>query len=1328
MMSRKTLHQLYAEHTGKVSDKWSLYLTEYDRLFNDYRDKPVRLLEIGIQNGGSLDIWSKYFSNAAALIGCDINPDCALLSYLDPCIGVVIGNANALEARERVFQRSPQFDIIIDDGSHLSSDIIKSFALYFPRVVEGGIFIAEDLHCSYWGKFEGGLFDPYSSITFFKHLADVINHEHWGLPKARADLLRGIFTKYGCEVDAEALSQVHSVEFINSMCVVRKAPTTHNSLGRRVIVGSIELVVPGLKAKTHEPDSILGQSNNPWSTRATPPGEEIQHTELLLANTQQQIANLNQAVAERDAQIDDVKRQISKLESVNKSTAEEINSAREELQNLRLQFMQAVERSHEKEAQFDAIIRNINQSTSWKVTGPLRFASRAIRGERPLVAGGLRARLLSKVKPIYWAIPAKYRTKILHCAYRNLDIVFRGSAHYEQWKHGKKRHASFANNSDNTLIMMDTVPPIDQFEGSIAIHLHMYYHDLATEFAGYLSNMPFVYDLYVSVKDGEGEQSCRGLFAKLEHCNKLTIEVVQNRGRDIAPMFCSFGQSLQKYDYIAHLHSKKSLYNAGATEGWRQYLVGNLLGSPATIRQIFNLLSNGRGIVYPQNYKLLPYRANTWLANKAMSSAWCARLGITQVPQGYFDFPAGSMFWARGDALQPIFGAKITIEDFAEEAGQTDGTFAHCLERLLVLSTKKQGLQPGIIKDLETPSWSAWRVDQYTNRSFVSMAEQFSNPNIKYIAFDIFDTLVTRPLIDAESIKAIVTATLGEPLAQMYSSYRVIAEAEARQQKGKDVGLDEIYAKFQQLTRLSDEDVSTIQACEEHTEYESLSARSGGVELFNKAKASGKPVILMSDMFLPKTLIGKALITQGIEGWSEFFLSNEVGLRKDTGQLYDHVLKTYSLHPAELLMVGDNERSDFQIPCDKGIVGLHVLRPTELARSLPRLRAFVETYELANDLNAELTLGLLISKNFAAITFPNINPDSLFDTTPYNIGYSLIGPLLTSMAQWLIDTAASDQVERLYFLAREGELMRSVYDVWTKGLSDAPVTDYLVVSRRTCSVPLIKQVEDIYHIAKGDYHSNTAANFMIERFGLELSDAAWEGLLNDTGIGRTTFIEVHHEIIDIVRPLLLKVADLILAQAATEHHSLGLYLESMGLTSDQKSAVVDVGYGGTIQGYLCKLSGKKIDGYYLATDVRSIGVAKANNVMIRGCLLENAARDQTAPLLYLRSFELEKLLSSSTAQIVKYSSVDNITVQAHYRELSDQETNCMAFRAELQKGVLQFTKDAVHIRNTLLKSFSPSLEVTKALANEFFSKHSIDESQFLAQVVLDDHYCGRGVV
>jgi len=378
-MSRNTLNQLYAEHTGKVSDKWSLYLAEYDRLFSSYRDEPIRLLEIGVQNGGSLDIWSKYFCNASALIGCDINPDCARLNYDDPRISVIIGDANAPDVRKQVFQRSPQFDIIVDDGSHLSSDIIKSFALYFPHIVEGGVFIAEDMHCSYWKQLEGGLFDPYSSISFFKHLADVINHEHWGVPRERADILRGSFAKYGCEVDEETLSQVHSVEFINSMCVVRKAPVADNGLGRRVIAGSIELVVSGhqkLHGESYQLDSTMyDQSNNPWTARTTPPDEAIQNTELSLANAQQQVASLNQSMSEREEQIASLNQSMSEREEQIASLNQSMSEREEQIASLN----QSMSEREEQIASLDQIVKAYQDSTSWWLTKPLRFVGRKVK-------------------------------------------------------------------------------------------------------------------------------------------------------------------------------------------------------------------------------------------------------------------------------------------------------------------------------------------------------------------------------------------------------------------------------------------------------------------------------------------------------------------------------------------------------------------------------------------------------------------------------------------------------------------------------------------------------------------------------------------------------------------------------------------------------------------------------------------------------------------------------------------------------------------------------------------------------------------------------------
>jgi len=366
-----------------------LYLSEYERLFKDYRDKPVRMLEIGIQNGGSLDIWSRYFSKAAALIGCDINPDCACLNYDDPHIGVVIGDANAPEVRKRVFERSSKFDIIIDDGSHLSSDIIKSFALYFPRVAEGGVFIAEDLHCSYWSQFKGGLFDPYSSISFFKRLADIINHEHWGIPKLRADILRGIFTKYGCEIDEESLAQVHSVEFLNSMCVVRKALAADNRLGRRFIAGSMELVVSNSTViwphdRPYQFDSGFDQSGNPWSARETPPDEVTQYTEVALGNAQQRMASLSQTLGEQEKQLISLGITLSERDTQVASLSQTLGEREKQLVSLGITLSER----DSQVASLSQLVQAYQESISWRITKPVRFVGWMIkRIKKALVRG-----------------------------------------------------------------------------------------------------------------------------------------------------------------------------------------------------------------------------------------------------------------------------------------------------------------------------------------------------------------------------------------------------------------------------------------------------------------------------------------------------------------------------------------------------------------------------------------------------------------------------------------------------------------------------------------------------------------------------------------------------------------------------------------------------------------------------------------------------------------------------------------------------------------------------------------------------------------------------
>lgn len=229
---------LYEAHQGKVSDKWWSYLQFYDDLFSSFSKQPVRILEIGIQNGGSLEIWAKYFPNAEVIVGCDINPLCSKLSYEDPRIKVIVGDANKENTFSQIVGASNGFDIVIDDGSHRSDDIIRSFAKYFPIVSEGGLFIAEDLHCSYWDRYQGGIEAPYSSINFFKRLSDYVNREHWGGDVGAEEILSFFAEFYEVSFDATSLEQITELRFRNSVVAVFKGSTSDNSLGKRVVVGN----------------------------------------------------------------------------------------------------------------------------------------------------------------------------------------------------------------------------------------------------------------------------------------------------------------------------------------------------------------------------------------------------------------------------------------------------------------------------------------------------------------------------------------------------------------------------------------------------------------------------------------------------------------------------------------------------------------------------------------------------------------------------------------------------------------------------------------------------------------------------------------------------------------------------------------------------------------------------------------------------------------------------------------------------------------------------------------------------------------------------------
>ena len=241
-MPFQSIETLHRNKSGKVSDKWASYLPYYDKLFAPLREQPITLLEIGVQNGGSLETWSHYFNNATLLIGCDIDPKCAELSYDDPRVKVVVGDANKGPTFAAINAICNQFDVVIDDGSHKSNDVLNSFVNYFPMVKPGGAYVVEDAHCLYMNDFDGGVLHEFGAYAFFKRLVDVVSFQFWHEQVSINTYLRTFFDTRSTPTFIQE-GWVDSIEFKNSLITIRKAETAgHTKLGERITTGSLALV------------------------------------------------------------------------------------------------------------------------------------------------------------------------------------------------------------------------------------------------------------------------------------------------------------------------------------------------------------------------------------------------------------------------------------------------------------------------------------------------------------------------------------------------------------------------------------------------------------------------------------------------------------------------------------------------------------------------------------------------------------------------------------------------------------------------------------------------------------------------------------------------------------------------------------------------------------------------------------------------------------------------------------------------------------------------------------------------------------------------------
>jgi cephalosporin hydroxylase len=174
--TKNPLEAYFRANQGRLIHKWSHYFDIYDRHFSPYRGRKVNIVEFGVSHGGSLQMWRTYFGRRAVITGVDVDPRCATLTSKG--INVVIGDQENREFLNDLADRVGEIDVVIDDGGHTMAQQIATFEELWPRVRDGGIFLVEDLHTSYWPNYGGGYKRSGTFIEYAKDLIDQQNAWH----------------------------------------------------------------------------------------------------------------------------------------------------------------------------------------------------------------------------------------------------------------------------------------------------------------------------------------------------------------------------------------------------------------------------------------------------------------------------------------------------------------------------------------------------------------------------------------------------------------------------------------------------------------------------------------------------------------------------------------------------------------------------------------------------------------------------------------------------------------------------------------------------------------------------------------------------------------------------------------------------------------------------------------------------------------------------------------------------------------------------------------------------------------------------------------------
>jgi FMN phosphatase YigB (HAD superfamily) len=477
-----------------------------------------------------------------------------------------------------------------------------------------------------------------------------------------------------------------------------------------------------------------------------------------------------------------------------------------------------------------------------------------------------------------------------------------------------------------------------------------------------------------------------------------------------------------------------------------------------------------------------------------------------------------------------------------------------------------------------------------------------------YISIDLFDTLIVRDATDPDDPKRLAALRKNiDPDA--FTRLRNATEAHLRSGSRTDISINQIYSQ------LHSEGHTSVTADDEfRADMSLLRTRPGALDLL--ARLHFFAPSLITDTFYTLEQIEYILEAMKLRTHlSELYVSSQTGMRKDNGTIFSYIIRSKDVNPSKWTHIGDNFRSDRDIPNSFGIQTILVPKDVT-AQALA-----------ARDLRVERTsdniyTALIATPALRAIS-SHIDPIHFPPLTPQQVGYSVFGPIVSAFVFWLARTAYSDNVDLLLFAARDGYMLKRAFDRLAQLLSDRrfPNAEYLLTSRVSALAAAQYEKFAPLQITGGAGFDGTLAELLKARLNFSLPDSEPDRKII---LPRDTIL---------VTRALINLRTAIQSASAPHAAAYRSYVNSLA-SEYSKPALVDIGYSGTIQHCTTIASGIPLTGYYFY----STSLARRDiSGRFRSFYMEDADTRSVTPVPVRHNLLMESAFAAPQGSVLSHS-------------------------------------------------------------------------------------------